>query len=104
MPSMQEIAPLETEGCVGTQRRQLKIRRRPSDWVGTVLASLETALSTAFQPSLGEADSADLDADLGGDNAAHFVCSRGHIHRPHSKPFHMAPMGSIPRLFRASWP
>jgi hypothetical protein len=69
--------------------------------VGTILASLGTALSTAFQPSLGEADSADLDADLGGDNAAHFVCPRGHIHRPHSKPFHMAPMGSIPRLFRA---
>jgi hypothetical protein len=55
-----------------------------------VLASLGTALSTAFQPSLGEADSADLDADLGGDNAAHFVCPRGHIHRPHSKPFRMA--------------
>src|SRR5262245_33365194 len=41
---MQEVAPLETEGCVGTQRRQrLKIRRQTSDWVGTNLASLGVA-------------------------------------------------------------
>jgi hypothetical protein len=30
VPSMHEVAQVETEGRVGTQRRQLKIRRRPA--------------------------------------------------------------------------
>jgi hypothetical protein len=29
VPSLQKVAQMETQGCVGTQRRQLKIRRWP---------------------------------------------------------------------------